>query len=72
MAKIANTATPDITDSANKPYLDDFMKGRHPGGLNVLFVDGHTSPITGAEVGDAFNYNANLTLYKGLFAKWNN
>jgi prepilin-type processing-associated H-X9-DG protein/prepilin-type N-terminal cleavage/methylation domain-containing protein len=71
LSKISN-ATTTVTTSANKPYLDDFMKGRHLGGLNVLFVDGHVSPMTGAEVGDAFNYAATLSSYKGLFAKWSN
>jgi prepilin-type processing-associated H-X9-DG protein/prepilin-type N-terminal cleavage/methylation domain-containing protein len=69
VAKLANSAT-TVTEPANKPYLDDFLKGRHLGGLNVLFVDGHVSPMPGAEVGDAFNYNANWALYKGLFANW--
>ena len=54
------------------PYYDDFFKGRHGGGLNVLFVDGHVSPMPGNEVGPAFyTNNNNINLFTGIFAKWN-
>jgi prepilin-type processing-associated H-X9-DG protein len=61
----------NITSPVNKPYFDDFMKGRHAAGLNVMFVDGHVSPMTGKEVGDSvYNYNTATLINTGLFAKW--
>ncbi|MEI6421247.1 MAG: H-X9-DG-CTERM domain-containing protein [Lentisphaerota bacterium] len=69
MVKFANGG--DITSSANAPFLTDFMKGRHVGGVNILFVDGHTSPISGKEAGDAFySNNGSASLYVGPFARW--
>ena len=53
------------------PFQDDFLNGRHMAGLNVLFVDGHASPMTGKDVGDAFyTNNGNSNLFTGLFALW--
>lgn len=69
LIKLANGGT--ISDSANAPFLTDFMKGRHVGGVNILFVDGHTSPISGKEAGDAFySNNGSASLYVGPFARW--
>ncbi len=65
-------ATTDVTAPANKPFLDDFMKGRHLSGLNVMFVDGHASPISGQEIGKSFYINTgNGADYAGMFAPYN-
>ncbi|MEI6425087.1 MAG: type II secretion system protein [Lentisphaerota bacterium] len=65
-------ATTDVTATANKPFLDDFMKGRHLTGLNVLFVDGHVLPLPGQEISKAFYINTgNAANYAGMFAPYN-
>ena len=67
-AKLANGGS--ITND-NKPFLDDFVAGRHLGMVNVLFADGHASPVPAQEVGGLFyTNNNNGNLFTGLFAKW--
>ncbi len=61
----------NIFNSGNEPYYNDFMKGRHAAGLNVMFVDGHVLPMTGKEVGDSvYNYTTTASINTGLFAPW--
>ena len=68
---LSNAGT-NMLDGANKPFLDDFMKGRHLGGVNVMFVDSHVSPMPGKDVADAYyNDNNNSNNYSGIFAPWN-
>ena len=66
-AKLANGGT----IAGSSLFLDDFMNGRHLGAVNVLYVDGHVSPMPSQEVGQAFyTNNNNSNLFTGLFAKW--
>jgi prepilin-type processing-associated H-X9-DG protein len=54
------------------PYLNDFVNGRHPGVVNVMFVDGHVKGVPIRILTDAFYINTNnLNLFNGMFAKWN-
>lgn len=69
---LSNAGT-NMLDAANSPFLNDFMKGRHLGGVNVLFVDGHVSPMPGKDVADAYYTDSNsgtLSLFSGIFALW--
>lgn len=70
-AKLSNGG--NITDPENGFYLDDFMKGRHMGTTNILFVDGHASSLPGKEIGDSFYINNNNgNSFTGLFSRWDN
>lgn len=66
---LARLAGSSVTSGA---FFDDFMKGRHAGGTaNVLFADGHTSSLSGKDVGDSFyTNNNNANAFTGLFAVW--
>ena len=56
----------------NGPYLKDFVNGRHPGCVNVMFADCHVEGVPIPLLTDSFYVNTNSHhSLKGMFAKWN-